>query len=303
MKVAGNVPASVRQRLLDRARRDNRPLNELLQYYAMERFLYSLSLSTCADRFILKGALMLRAWCSPEMRPTMDIDMLGRTSNEEAGIVGQMREIMAVEVEPDGLVFAPESIRTERITEDADYEGIRIRFLGRLDSAKVSMQIDNGFGDIVYPGPEESDLPVILDFPPPRLLCYSRESAIAEKFEAMVKLGALNSRMKDFYDIWLLSRQFDFDGAKLARAIELTFDRRGTVVPIKVEAFADNFISAKQIQWSAFCKRLRQSHIPASFRDLVAGVEVFLGPVISAIVGNAGNPGRWPPAGPWKQER
>ena len=303
MKVAGNVPASVRQRLLDRARRDHRPFNELLQYYAMERFLYRLSLSTCADRFILKGALMLRAWRSPEMRPTMDIDMLGRTSNEEAGIVGQMREIMAVEVEPDGLVFAPESIRTERITEDADYEGIRIRFLGRLDSAKVSMQIDIGFGDIVYPGPEESDLPAILDYPPPRLLCYSRESAIAEKFEAMVKLGALNSRMKDFYDIWLLSRQFDFDGAKLVRAIELTFDRRGTVVPIKVEAFADNFISAKQIQWSAFCKRLRQSHIPASFRDLVAGVEVFLGPVISAIVGNTVNPGHWPPAGPWQQEK
>jgi len=302
MKVAGNVPASVRQRLLDRSRRDNRPFNELLQYYAMERFLYRLSLSTCGGRFILKGALMLRAWRSPEIRPTMDIDMLGRTSNEEAGIVAQIREIMAIEVNPDGLVFAPESIRTERITEDSDYEGIRVRFLGRLDSAKVSMQIDIGFGDIVYPGPEESELPAILDFPSPRLLCYSRESTIAEKFEAMVKLGVLNSRMKDFYDIWLLSRQFDFDGAKLARAIELTFDRRRTAVPTKVEAFEESFIGAKQIQWSAFCNRLRQRHIPTAFHDIVTGVEMFLGPIVSSIVRKTANPGHWPSTGPWERQ-
>lgn len=198
MKSRRNIPASVRQRLLDRARSDHRPFNELLQYYAMERFLYRLSQSVHASRFILKGALMLRVWRSPEFRPTMDIDMLGITRNEEADIVAQIRNILAVAVEADGLAFDPYSIQAERITEDADYEGIRIRFLGTLDSARINMQIDIGFGDVVYPEPEESELPTMLNFPAARLLCYSRESSIAEKLEAMVKLGMLNSRMKDF---------------------------------------------------------------------------------------------------------
>jgi len=248
MRSPRNIPSSVRQRLLNRAKSDQRPFNELLQYYAMERFLYRLSQSAYADRFVLKGALMLRVWRSPELRPTMDIDMLGRMSNEEADIVDQIRDILTADVEADGLAFDPDSIQAERITEDADYEGLRIRFPGTLGSARVNMQIDIGFGDVVYPGPEESDLPTMLNSPAPRLLCYSRESSISEKFEAMVKLGMLNSRMKDFYDIWLLSRQFDFDGAKLTEAIRLTFERRGTKLPFEVEAFSAPFIEAKQAQ-------------------------------------------------------
>ncbi len=293
MKSARNVAASVRYRLLNRARSDKRPFNELLQYYAMERFLFRLSQSAHADRFILKGALMLRAWRSPEFRPTMDIDMLGRTSNDEANIVSQIRDVMAVRVEPDGLTFTPDSIQSERITEDADYEGIRIRFRGNLDSARVTLQVDIGFGDIIYPGPEESDLPTMLDFPAPRLLCYSRESAIAEKFETMVKLGVLNSRMKDFYDIWLLSRQFDFDGSKLAEAIRLTFERRETAVPAEVEAFEEIFIHAKQIQWAAFRQRLQQDHVPDSFHDIVLSVEAFLAPLASAICQGTPVAGKW----------
>ena len=194
MKSPRNIPASVRQRILNRAKSDRRPFNELLQYYAMERFLYRLSQSAHADRFILKGALMLRVWHSPELRPTMDIDMLGRTSNKEADIIAQIRDILSMDVEADGLAFDADSIQAERITEDADYEGIRIRFRGTLDSARINMQVDIGFGDVVYPEPEESELPTMLDSPAPRLLCYSRESSIAEKFEAMVKLDALNSR-------------------------------------------------------------------------------------------------------------
>lgn len=299
MKITRNVPASVRQRLLNRARNDKRPFNELLQYYAMERFWYRLSGSAHADCFILKSALMLRVWSSSEFRPTMDIDMLGKTNNEEASIIKQIQDIMAMDVEPDGLTFDPDSIQSERITEDADYEGIRIRFRGSLDSARVSMQIDIGFGDIVYPGPEESDLPTMLGSPVPRLLCYSRESAIAEKFEAMVKLGALNSRMKDFYDIWLLSCQFDFDGAKLAEAIRLTFERPGTVIPVGIEAFDEPFISAKQIQWSAFWKRLQQDHVPVAFRDIVSAVEKFLVPVASATSQGTTKPINWIASGPW----
>ena len=299
MKSPGNIHASVRQRLLNRARSDRRPFNELLQYYAMERFLYRLSQSTHANRFILKGALMLRIWRSPELRPTMDIDMLGRTSNEEADIVAQIRDILAVDVEADGLAFDPDSIQAERITEDADYEGIRIRFLGALNSARINMQIDIGFGDIVYPEPEESDFPTMLNYPAPRLLCYSRESAIAEKFEIMVKLGVLNSRMKDFYDIWLLSRQFDFDGARLAEAIRLTFDQRGTELPAEIEVFTESFIDEKQVQWTAFWRRLQQDHVPTSFREVTASVDRFLSPIIAALSSGKPCPTNWTAPGPW----
>jgi hypothetical protein len=153
-----NIPASVKQRLLNRTKTDNRSFNELLQYYAMERFLYRLSLSSHAQDYILKGALMLRAWNSPEFRSTMDIDMLGKTRNEQTNIIEQICDILAVEVDPDGLVFDSESIRTERITEDANYEGIRVRFSGFLGTARINMQIDIGFGDIIYPGPEMAEL-------------------------------------------------------------------------------------------------------------------------------------------------
>ncbi len=240
---SANVAASVRQRLLNRARNDKRPFNELLQYYAMERFLYRLSESFFSDRFILKGALLLRAWDAPEFRPTMDIDMLGKTSNEEADILSLIRNILSVPVGEDGLVFDSGSLQSERIAEDADYEGIRVRFRGSLDSARIIMQIDIGFGDIVYPEPEEVELPTMLDFPAPKLLCYSRESAIAEKFEAMIKLGFLNSRMKDFFDIWLLSRGFNFTGPNLAEAIRLTFEQRKTIIPSTVDPFTESFVN------------------------------------------------------------
>jgi predicted nucleotidyltransferase component of viral defense system len=300
-KAAVNIPASVRQRLLNRARNTQRPFNELLQYYAMERFLYRLSCSPHSDRFILKGALMLRVWRAPESRPTIDIDMLGRTNNEVAAIVAQIRDILAVEVPPDGMAFSLNSIEAERITEDADYEGIRVLFRGALDSAKVKMQIDIGFGDVVFPGPEESDLPTILDFPAPRLQCYSRESAIAEKFEAMVKLRELNSRMKDFYDIWLLSRQFDFEGERLAEAIRLTFERRGTMLPNEITAFTERFIDAKQVQWKAFTRKLNQEYLPTSFADVVSVVKAFLAPLASAISSGTPVAGRWIAPGPWKR--
>lgn len=295
MKSPQNVSASVRQRLLNRSKADNRSFNELLQYYAMERFLYRLSLSDHAQHYILKGALMLRAWNSPEFRPTMDIDMLGRTGNEEENITEHIRDILAVEIKPDGLSFDSDSIQTERITEDADYEGIRVRFRGALGTARISMQIDIGFGDIVYPGPEKAELPCMLDSPAPSLLCYSRESAIAEKFEAMIKLGQLNSRMKDFYDIWLLSRQFEFELSSLAEAVRLTFKQRGTELNEPIDAFSADFISSRQPMWAAFRKRLKQDHVPESFQEMATEVELFLEPVIKGVSDHV----TWKPAGSW----
>lgn len=295
MSTPKNIAASVRQRLLNRSKTDSRSFNELLQHYGMERFLYRLSVSEYAPHYILKGALMLRAWNSPEFRPTMDIDMLGKTSNDEANILSQIHTVMSVEVEPDGLTFDSKSIQSERITEDADYDGIRIRFRGALGTARINMQIDIGFGDIVYPGPERAELPCMLDAPAPSLLCYSRESAIAEKFEAMVSLGEFNSRMKDFYDIWLLSRQFDFEFDRLAEAIRLTFQKRDTELAEPIDAFSEAFITSRQPLWTAFRKRLKQEHLPESFAQITSEIEAFIGPIMKPRT----TASSWPAAGPW----
>jgi len=238
---------------------------------------------------------MLRAWKSPEFRPTMDIDMLGITGNDETNIVAQIRDILAVETTPDGLTFDAESVRTERITEDAEYEGINVRFLGFLGTARINMQIDIGFGDIVYPEPQKEELPCLLDFPKTSLYCYSRESAVAEKFDAMIKHGSLNSRMKDFYDIWLLSRQFPFNLSDLSEAIQLTFKQRGTVLKKPLIAFEPKFISSRRDIWASFHKRLNQEHVPASFADIASEVEVFLAPVIDRVSADMS----WPLSGPW----
>lgn len=297
-----NIAASVRQRLLNKARHDKRPFNELLQYFAMERFLYRLSQSPYAKTFILKGALMLRVWQAPLFRPTMDIDMLGRnTRNEIENIIKQIYEICHVPVETeDGLKFDTNKIVGERITEDADYEGVRVRFAARLETAIIPMQIDIGFGDVVVPGPQEAILPTILDFPPPQLLGYSLESAIAEKFEAMVKLGELNSRMKDFYDIWLLSRQFDFSEDQLKAAISETLKNRGTNLPAEIVAFSDSFLAMKSGQWQAFHRRLGQENITGNFADIMRHVKIFLEPIVESIRSGMAAPANWEAPGPWK---
>lgn len=197
-----NIAASVRQRLLYLAGEANRPFSELLQYYAMERFLYRLSKSPHRKKFVLKGALMFTVWEAPLSRPTMDIDLLGKTRNSMDNLVAVIQGACLQDVEPDGLSFDEKSVDAERIIEDADYEGVRVRFRSLLDTARCMIQLDVAFGDVISPSFLSIIFPTLLDMPAPRLQGYSMESTIAEKFEAMVKLGVLNSRMKDFYDIW-----------------------------------------------------------------------------------------------------
>lgn len=296
-----NIAASIRQRLLNKARETDRPFNELLQYFAMERFLYRLSKSAHADKFVLKGALMFAAWHAPVTRPTRDIDLLGITDNSIDAIVAFVKEICVQEVESDGLVFDAESVGGERIVEDADYEGVRVRFRGILDTARIAMQIDIGFGDVVVPTPAMAEYPTILPLPAPRLKGYSRESAVAEKFEAMVKLGVLNSRVKDFFDIWLLSRQFDFDGPTLAAAIAKTFASRGTTIPAAPVALTGDFANdaARQAQWRAFIRKSRLENVPSDFAEIVEAVAVFLGPITRALAAGGEFEGSWEAPGPW----
>lgn len=296
-----NIAASVRQRLLDKARETGRPFNELLQYFAMERFLYRLSRSPYANKFVLKGALMLMVWEAPLSRPTMDIDLLGRIDNNIETIVEVIRQICRHEVEPDGIVFDVTDIEAENIAEDADYEGIRIRFRGSLDTARFIIQLDIGFGDVVIPSPEPTNYPTLLDLPAPRLRGYSRESTIAEKFEAMVKLGILNSRMKDFFDIWLMLRQFDFEGPILAEAISKTFSTRGTRIQAKPIALARAFGEdpEKAAQWRGFIRKNRLKDVPQNFAEVITAIAAFLTPIAEQMAAGRVFKATWKAPGPW----
>jgi len=279
-----NMAISIREQLKHKARVENRPYNELLQYFAMERFLYRLSKSQYSDIFILKGALMLQVWQSHHSRPTMDIDMLAKTDNSEDNLSHIIKNIINTPVDNDGLNFISESITTKIIKEEADYHGVRILFHGTLDTAKIHMQIDIGFDDIVYPDKEQQLFPALLSFSQPLLYIYSRESVIAEKFEAMVKLGYLNSRMKDFYDIWHLLNQFNFDEEKLTEAIRLTFEHRRTILTKEIIAFSDSYIAMKQVQWIAFIKKMGQKEFSVGLDEVVQKIKTILQPIVFKII-------------------
>jgi predicted nucleotidyltransferase component of viral defense system len=295
----GNLSASVRQRLLNVARSDGRPFGEVLQYFAMERFLYRLSKSRHGSRFVLKGALLLRVWDSPLGRPTMDIDLLGQTANDIESIGRQVWEVLEEEVEPDGLEFDPDTIVAQRIVEDAAYHGVRVRMLAFLAGARIRLQVDIGFGDPVHPAALLEEFPTLLEFPAARLMCYSRESVVAEKFEAMVRHGELNSRMKDFYDVWLLARSFDFNGATLAEAIRRTFASRHADVAGPIAAFSEAFARAKEPQWRAFVHRIGGEGAPREFAIVVRAVALFLAPVATGLANSTDFRKSWPAAGPW----
>lgn len=296
-----NLEASVHARLQNHARATKRPFQELLQYYAMERFLYRLSKSPHRSRFVLKGALMLHVWDAPLARATKDVDFLGRLDNSLENLESVVREVCAAEVEPDGMVFDPATVKTERIKEDADYEGVRVRFVGLLGKARVTMQIDVGFGDVVTPGAESISYPVLLDFPAPELSGYPRETVVAEKFQAMVYLRTMNSRMKDFYDVWLLASQFAFDGKLLAKAIAATFANRETDIDVAPIAFTPDFTEQASTiaQWTAFRGRLPNAQCPEKLSEVVTFLAEFLLPIARACANGESFELRWTPGGPW----
>ena len=295
-----NVSASVHQRLLNIARETGRPFGEVLQYFAMERFLYRLSQTEHVDSFVLKGALLFRIWDTPDSRATRDIYFLAYLDNSPDNLAAIIRDVCAVGGADDGLKFDPETVEAGRIKEDTDYAGVRIRFRGQLGSARIHVQVDVGFGDLVHPDIVRTDYPTLLDLPAPSLRIYPPETVVAEKAEAIVHLGNINSRMKDFYDIWRMSQQFDFEGPVLCEAVRLTFGKRETAV---VEF--DNLVTellhnqALQQQWTAF---LRKSVVsgPETFPEILGLIGKFLSPVFSSV--NSGNilGQDWPALGPWR---
>ena len=298
---ARDVGASVRQRLLNQSRAQGRPFQELLQYFAMERFLYRLSQSSFSDRFVLKGALLLIAWRAPLSRPTMDIDLAGRTSNALDHIAELVSAMCEVATEPDGIEFNRDSIEVGRIKEGADYEGVRVRFQATLAKARIPMQVDIGFGDVIVPGPTEVEYPTLLDFPAPVLQAYPKETVIAEKLEALTALGLLNSRMKDYYDIALLSRLYPFEGEDLIGAIVATFRHRRTTIEAEPIGLTDAFSAdpAKMIQWRAFLRRSRFIEEAGDLERLVANVRSFALPLLAAAAAAEPFTARWQPGGHW----
>jgi hypothetical protein len=231
----------------------------------------------------------------------MDIDLLGKLKNSIDLVIVIFKEACEMEVENDGIVFHKDTVTATRITEDADYKGIRVLLRGNLSNIRLFLQIDIGFGDVIIPKPDRVKYPVLLDFPSPELDGYTMESTVAEKFQAMVKLGLFNSRMKDFYDIWFLSRRFDFNGETLIEAIEKTFEKRKTQLISEPLIFNPTFMKddTKQAQWQGFIKKTKLTDAPNSFEDVVVGINIFLQPVVVSMINQQTFRLFWSAPGPW----
>jgi len=297
-----NISASVRDRLLNKARAEKLDFNLLLTRYALERMLYRLSISKQRDQFLLKGALLFDLWFDVPHRPTHDADFLGFGSAEIPHIEEIFRDICRIEVE-DGIAFQPDTVKAAEIRKEANYAGVRVTLLGMLDSARCAVQIDIGFGDAVVPGPDEVHYPVILgEMPGPHLHVYPRYTVVAEKLEALTSLGMLNSRMKDYFDLWILAKHSDFDGQILSRAVAATFERRRTAVPTGVPiGLSDEFINDAQKgkQWQGF---LRKNALdPMSLATVVVDLRDFLMPVLAAIAAGGSHDYPWRAGAGWQK--
>lgn len=226
-----NLAASVRQRLLNLSITQREDPHLTLTRYALERLLYRLAQSQYAGQFILKGAMLFVLWTKSAHRPTRDLDLLGFGEASGERLTAVFQEMCGVVVEPDGLEFDPDSIRVAEIREGQSYQGQRVKLIARLGNANIPAQVDIGFGDVVTPEAQAIDYPTLLNLPAPRIRAYPPETVVAEKLQALVDLGMQNSRMKDFYDLWIIARQFSFEGPTMVAAVRATFERRATTLP------------------------------------------------------------------------
>lgn len=300
-KASRNMGASVRARLLGLARERGDDFQLLLTRYANERLLYRLAASSHGSRFVLKGAALFSLWTRMPHRATRDLDLLGFGESGESHLRGVFAEVLALDVEDDGVLFDVDSLDVGPIREDQEYGGVRVKLDARVSSAKVRLQVDVGFGDVVTPQPIVVDFPALLHFPAPRLRAYPRETVVAEKLEAMVQLGLANSRMKDFYDIIVLSRMFEFDGDLLVRAIRATFTRRNTRWPegppvALTPEFAGD--AAKVVQWKAFLKKSAATYI-GDLASAIDAVSRFIARPLARAMADEPWEATWPPGGPW----
>lgn len=297
-----DLAASVHRRLLNISLESGDSFNLLLSRYAIERLLYRLSLSPHANQFVLKGALLFLVWQISDHRPTRDLDLLGYGDDSAERLRAVFRALCTLEVERDGITFLPDSIEARQIREEQEYGGQRITIMAMLGRARIPVRVDVGFGDAVLPPAVEAEYPTLLSFPGPRLRVYSREAVISEKLHAMVTLDLTNSRMKDFYDLWILSRRFEYGGRTLVSAIKATFDRRQTALlidaPIALtNAFGSN--ADKVTQWNAFLRRNGLNVDELRLDQIVEQLAEFLEPPRLAAASGLPFDAKWPAAGPW----
>ena len=299
-----NVAASVRSRLLDIARQTGKPFEGVLVLYGLERFLFRLSRSPHKRNFILKGGLLLIGLGFPQARPTRDIDLTGTIPGDIDTVSQVIQEIGSIEVD-DGLVYDFTDMSYETMSPDSEYPGARLKFVAQLGQARIPIQIDIGFGDEVVPAPKEMEFPTLLDMEPPLVNSYSLETIIAEKFEAALDLADLNSRMKDFFDIWGLSRKFSFDGRLLQEAIVATCTRRKTTIRSNAEIFSNDFSDRpeKKAQWSAFANKGMIEDAPQDFVKVMSDLKKFLFPIARATERKESFQAIWTQGGPWDTQK
>lgn len=297
------IAQSVKQRLMNRCRQRGEDFNMLLTRYAIERFLYRLTRTSHAPRFTLKGAMLFAIWMDTPHRPTLDVDLLSAGEPSADDLRKVFQEICDAVVEPDGMRFDSASVRVDEIREDNIYQGLRVKLTGYLDSARIPVQVDVGFGDVITPKPAEETFGPLLDLPAPVMAAYPPQTVIAEKLEAMVALGLVNSRMKDFFDLYVLSKTMTFDGIELGNAIRATFRRRHTVIPTtRPPALSREFASdpVNRTRWFAFVRRIAEDQRPADLVEVVEVIARFVDPVLSTAASDVPFPKVWRAAGPWQ---
>ena len=289
-----NNVASIRARLKNIADKEYKPFDFILMLYLVERLLYRLSISQYNNQFVLKGGLLLYLIMNEKARTTKDIDLLAQEIPNNPDTLREIFVEISTIASEDAVIYDSDSIIIERIKEDADYEGIRIKLVARLGNMRKSLQFDIGFGDVVIPKPEILEYPTLLDMDSPVIRAYSKESVIAEKFEAMLYLADLNSRMKDFYDIYSLCTNFEFDGKILSEAILQTTTRRGTHMSVEPMVFEKIFAANKdkETQWGAF-KRRTSVGDDLKFPEVLEVICDFLKPVYKCIISGNELIGRW----------
>ena len=300
------TPIEIRRRLKARAAELGLDFQQAVLYYAMERFLFRLSQTPWSDRLVVKGAVMLRVWDAAVARPTRDIDFLGRVDNTPEAIRGIVAECLAIQLD-DGLAFESE-IHVVPITVEDRYPGVRAKVAGDLGGAQFVLRLDVGIDDAVVPDPGWVDYPVLLDDEAPRILAYQPATAVAEKFQAMIEIGLANSRMKDYHDIWMLSRTLEFDGQDLADAMRATFQRRDTGLPSEIPAELTREYTEQpetSRMWDTYRKGSSgsASDLPEDLQDVADAIATFVMPAAIAVASGGAFGKTWTPASGWAPKR
>ncbi|WP_293679839.1 nucleotidyl transferase AbiEii/AbiGii toxin family protein [uncultured Phenylobacterium sp.] len=294
-----DMAVSARARLTNRARERKENAQLLMTRYVIERLLWRLSVSDYRQLFVLKGAMLFSLWAPTPYRATGDLDLLGFGNNDPDQVAGLFREVMVIAAD-DGIIFKPDSVVAAAARAEDEYSGVRLDFQAELAGARPPIHVDIGFGDAITPGAQDIDYPSLLDLPQPKLRAYPPETVVAEKFQAMTALGMINTRMKDFFDLWAIANTFTFEGPILAKAIAATFAQRETPLPSEPPvALTAAFADAKQAQWAAFLKRTEISLAPEPFPEIQAQIaSLVMSPTLGAAKAEP-FAAAWPAGGPW----